>query len=571
MLPRILTALFICSLCLISLPPESNANYLADISTYYQTPSSLPLNTIVEVACDWKWTGGGHDEEIQIIAMPLTNGQPSPGHWIEDSGNLSEGSGRVWPWFKIQSGAVVVDEILLTMETTLGKEVLLEYRFPVWFHFGPHAIRTVTVTPEGPERMAHGQLVNIDFIYETTQVGGIRISAVPITNGILTPNSTFSTFDLLSGSSGWENKWFSVTSGDVDIEAIRFVMWDASLTTPLHSFDLPCDYHFGSTAIQNIVLSTPTPASMIHGDRVYIDFDYVTDHPMDVKVYAIPQTDGANSPNHSVNPPVALPPMSGHGQNRFTITSELCDVDEIWFVMRDYFDHQILVDEFRLPVYYHYSGHKIEDVTLTPLAPAILSHDEWVWLTMAYTNNNPETGYVYTHPFTGPNPTPNLYGMYRTDAWPGHYYVNHEFRITSGEVLVDRLRFQMRNLDEDELWMSYFVDTSLYWGNSNAVSPVVEMPSSAAAVLHLNYPNPFNPQTTIWYELPAALPVDLQVYDLRGRLVRTLVSGKVESAGEHRILWDGRDRQGRGVSSGTYLYRLDAGGNQLFGRMALVR
>jgi hypothetical protein len=523
------------------------------------------------VACDWKWTGGGYDEEIHIIAMPLTNGEPSPGHWIEDSGNFTEGSGRVWPWFKIQSGSVVVDEILLTMETTPGKEVLLELRIPVWFHFGPHCLRNITVTPEGPERMAFGQQVNIDFIYETTQVGGIRVSAVPITNGIQTPNSTHSPFVLLSGSSGWGNHWFSVTSGDVDIEAIRFVMWDASLTTPLHSFDLPCDYHFGSTAIQNIVLSPPSPASMIHGDRVYIDFDYVTDHPMDVKVYAIPQTNGVNSPNHSVNPPVALPPNYGSGQNRFTITSELCDVDEIWFVMRDFFDHQILIDEFRLPVYYHYSPHQIQDVVLTPPAPAILSHDEMVELVITYTNNNPDRGYLYTHPFTGPNPTPNLYGPYRTYAGVGSHVVTQGFQITTGDVLVDRLRFQMRNLDEDELWLSYFTDTWLYFGSHGSMVSAVEMPQADVAVLHLNYPNPFNPQTTIWYELPAALPVDLQVYDLRGRLVRTLASGQVEAAGEHRIIWDGRDRQGRTVSSGTYLYRLDAGGNQLFGRMALVR
>jgi hypothetical protein len=239
--------------------------------------------------------------------------------------------------------------------------------------------------------------------------------------------------------------------------------------------------------------------------------------------------------------------------------------------MRDYFDHQILVDEFRLPVYFHYSPHKVEDLTLTPKAPAILTHDEWIWLTLAYTNSNAETGYLYTHPFSGPNPTPNLYGMYQTDAWPGHYYVNHEIRITAGDVLVDRLRFQLRNQGEDELWMSYFVDTSLYYGSSYAVSPVGGMPQPAVAVLHPSYPNPFNPQTTIRYELPAAMPVDLRVYDLQGRLVRILASGQVEQAGEHQVLWDGRDRLGRATASGTYLYRLDAGGKLLFGRMALVR
>ena len=94
---------------------------------------------------------------MRIIAIPLTDGELTPGAWLEDFQASSAGSGRAWPLFRIQSGTgVVVDEIRLIMETHPGKEVLLEYRFPVWFHFGPHCLRNITVTPEGPERMAFG-------------------------------------------------------------------------------------------------------------------------------------------------------------------------------------------------------------------------------------------------------------------------------------------------------------------------------------------------------------------------------------------------------------------------------
>ena len=74
-----------------------------------------------------------------------------------------------------------------------------------------------------------------------------------------------------------------------------------------------------------------------------------------------------------------------------------------------------------------------------------------------------------------------------------------------------------------------------------------------------NYPNPFNPHTSIPFTLAAADAVRLQVYDLRGRLVRTLWDGPL-AAGPHRLDWDGRNAAGRPVASGVYLYRLEVGG-----------
>jgi C1A family cysteine protease len=83
-------------------------------------------------------------------------------------------------------------------------------------------------------------------------------------------------------------------------------------------------------------------------------------------------------------------------------------------------------------------------------------------------------------------------------------------------------------------------------------------------------PNPFNPLTTIRFDLPAAGKVRLAVYDVAGRLVRVLVEGEV-SAGSHEAVWDGRDGSGRSASSGSYLARLVAGGRVEVARMELVR
>jgi len=103
-----------------------------------------------------------------------------------------------------------------------------------------------------------------------------------------------------------------------------------------------------------------------------------------------------------------------------------------------------------------------------------------------------------------------------------------------------------------------------------AITGVEDTPVSVGYVLRPNVPNPFNPQTTLSFELPAAESIRLAVYDAQGRLVRELVNGRRE-AGRHTVNWDGTDAAGRSLASGTYLARLEAGGRTLIDRMSLVR
>lgn len=85
-----------------------------------------------------------------------------------------------------------------------------------------------------------------------------------------------------------------------------------------------------------------------------------------------------------------------------------------------------------------------------------------------------------------------------------------------------------------------------------------------------NYPNPFNPETMIRFQLPANSEVRLAVYSLTGRLVRTLVKGQ-RASGMHSVVWDATDDVGEPVSSGIYFYRLRAGDFVDTKRMLLLR
>jgi hypothetical protein len=90
-------------------------------------------------------------------------------------------------------------------------------------------------------------------------------------------------------------------------------------------------------------------------------------------------------------------------------------------------------------------------------------------------------------------------------------------------------------------------------------------------ILHPCYPNPFNPVTTIAYDLPDPATVDLAVYDVSGKLVRKLVSAESTPAGHHEVVWKGRDQAGQVVAAGVYFYRLDANGYSETKKMILVR
>ena len=85
------------------------------------------------------------------------------------------------------------------------------------------------------------------------------------------------------------------------------------------------------------------------------------------------------------------------------------------------------------------------------------------------------------------------------------------------------------------------------------------------------YPNPFNPEVTIVFELPTPSQVDCRVYDLAGRPVRALLDAVPRPAGPHEIRWDGRDEAGRACASGIYFVGLGASDGRLTRKVTLLK
>jgi hypothetical protein len=91
----------------------------------------------------------------------------------------------------------------------------------------------------------------------------------------------------------------------------------------------------------------------------------------------------------------------------------------------------------------------------------------------------------------------------------------------------------------------------------------VQTPAAARPAQHRlgdSYPNPFNPAVVLPLELATdAAQVSLRVYDVLGRRVRQVWQGPL-GAGSHRLVWDGRDEQGKSVAAGVYLYQVEIDG-----------
>ncbi len=86
----------------------------------------------------------------------------------------------------------------------------------------------------------------------------------------------------------------------------------------------------------------------------------------------------------------------------------------------------------------------------------------------------------------------------------------------------------------------------------------------------VNYPNPFNPSTTISYSIPNDGKVDITFYNIKGQKVKTLINGE-QQAGAYKMVWNGDDSSGKNVSSGIYFYKLSVGNKMIIKKMILLK
>lgn len=145
--------------------------------------------------------------------------------------------------------------------------------------------------------------------------------------------------------------------------------------------------------------------------------------------------------------------------------------------------------------------------------------------------------------------------------------------VSSASAEVGVLRFRVLDAEKSDIRIVGFQTAGDDWSVETQVSYANPLGASTVPTvtrLDGNVPNPFNPTTTISFSLSEPAPVALEIYNVSGRRVRTLVRSQ-QPAGTHEVTWDGRDDSGASVSSGVYFYRLTAGEYSEAKRMTLLR
>ncbi len=151
----------------------------------------------------------------------------------------------------------------------------------------------------------------------------------------------------------------------------------------------------------------------------------------------------------------------------------------------------------------------------------------------------------------------NEYGIYLEGYSVGDKIDLRLYSNDKGEELMVNI-----DLDNDEYGVGVFASGTV------TASDMLAVPEEY--ILSQNYPNPFNPSTTISFSVPVEGNVVLNIYDITGRLVTTLVDANMNS-GYHSVNWDGIDLNGSFVSAGLYIYSLQAEGVALTRKMVLMK
>ena len=155
--------------------------------------------------------------------------------------------------------------------------------------------------------------------------------------------------------------------------------------------------------------------------------------------------------------------------------------------------------------------------------------------------------------------------------------VNGVFNGTAVSGGGDIVRFVFRVLREFEDNARFEIADGLVFDPSQLQNPavvagVLELQSTPREfALRQNFPNPFNPDTTIKYDLAESADVTLQIYNVLGQVVRTLVGSEAQNAGRYQIRWNGMDDRGVPVSSGVYFYQISAGKFQDVRKLMLLK
>lgn len=452
---------------------------------------------------------------VRIFARPFSGGSLSPGYSGSGSG-LYLGSGTASSSFTIMSGNVLVDEIRIEVYASDNSTLLRRMWIPVRFRFGNVGVNNFNFASNPTlSSLLLGENFSCTFHYNISYPGGVRIFVRPFTNGGLSPGYSGSGSGIYSGNGTDGGGAFTINSGkNVLVDAIRVKIVSADQSVDIDEFFIPVKVYFSTVKITEIIPQTGN--FPFNNEDRQLSFAYSTTEPAGIRVFPRPWTNGALTPNYAASGSPLYSGM-GNGGSTFTITAGNQRVDHVRFNVTNATQSETLL-EFWSPVDYTFGNFLIAEIQLCPPAPARLENGEPVKIHYGYYNDEGQNTRIFVRPFTNGSLSPG-YAASGSGDYPVGGGVNQDFfTITSGDVKVDQLRFQITNANQTAILAEYFIPVNYVFGNPTSAISELEERSADVSI----FPNPSFDQARISVTLKERSPLQVTVTDLTGKVVASL-------------------------------------------------
>jgi hypothetical protein len=537
------------------LASTAQAEYLGNITFDQPSHSFLPHDLHVNVSIDYKIDDPAGR---RIYVMPFTNGSPTPNFAVFGSVVYPQGTGTANSYFTITAGSnIIVDEVRVYTRDPDFTETPLEIFVPVFYRFGPHGVYHIETSHFQYSRLPHDMDLIISFEYGVDALG-CKIYARPFTNGSLTPGYGASgSVNLPPSGASVQNFSFDA---DADITDIRFQIFALDNTTLLDEFFVPFDCHWREWGIYDISLNHGNVTSLHNSQNLVGSFTFDHQEAGDFYVWIWSIQDGGYCPG-SVYQGSSPEPAGPHPVTRYTRVNNGTETVDAVRIIVGRLDEIYM--EFDMPVLIDYGPHALQNFDFNPASPAIMTNGEHLDMTFDYLTDEASGVRIYARAAYLHNPLMGISSagspLYPAPSGMGDFWMTY-----NTPKVADSIRFQMVSEDQSVMYFEWFQPGYFIWGASGSVSDVTDTPS-AVATLGLCFPNPFNPTATIPVNLGRDTHVRLTVYDVRGRLVRTLHDGSMP-AGNHVFTF-----RGDGLSSGAYICRLETPAGVQTQRLTLIK
>jgi len=431
-------------------------NSIANFVLSPASPAALLPDEHVRITFDYATTEPGG---VRILAQPFTNGAPTPDCVVDGPRHYPAGKHSASVSFATTAEDVVVDHVRFQMYNADQSVLLFETSVPVEYGFGNY-ITNLVLSPPSPAALHNNEHAYIAFDYATTEPGGVRILAQPFTDRAPTPDYAAQGSPVYPAGKGSDIGYFTITSGDVVVDQIRFQMYNADRSVLLFETTVPVEYGFGNSII-NVAISPSSPAALLPDEHVSIAFDYATTEPGGVRILVQPFTNGALSFPYIGRVSPLQPAGKGNGTSFLAAPPMSVVVDQLRFQMYNA-DESVLLLEVFVPVEYH-CGNSITNISLSPPSPATLPHREYVYVAFDYATIEPGGVRIFARPLA--NGSPDL----RSVSHPSPLHPEGKgsdtgyCTITSGDVVVDQIRFRMYNADQSGLLLETFVPVEYHF------------------------------------------------------------------------------------------------------------